>query len=80
MEAKLPGNFFFLIGIHFMQGWRATTRYGVTRKRNSNRLGIQKICLAKNLGQRKAFYRQRIHSFETCLNIPKIDNFKTKNV
>ena len=30
--------FFILIGIHSMQGWTATTRYGVTRKRSTKRL------------------------------------------
>ena len=30
--------FFFLLGIHSMQGWTATTRYEVTRKRNTKRL------------------------------------------
>ena len=25
-------SFFFLIEIHFMQGWTATRRYGVTKK------------------------------------------------
>ena len=29
---------FFLIGIHSMQGWKATTRHGVTRKRSTWRL------------------------------------------
>ena len=28
----------FLIGIHSMKGWTATTRHGVTRKRNTKRL------------------------------------------
>ena len=30
--------FFFLIRIHSMQGWTATTRHGVTRKRSAKRL------------------------------------------
>ena len=30
--------FSFLIGIHYMQDWTATTRYGVTRKRNTKRV------------------------------------------
>ena len=30
-------SWFFLIGIHFMQGSRATTRHGFTRKRSSKR-------------------------------------------
>ena len=29
---------FFLIGIHSMQGWTASTRHGVTRKRSTKRL------------------------------------------
>ena len=30
--------YFFLIGIHSMQGWTATTRHGVKRKRSTKRL------------------------------------------
>ena len=30
--------FFFLIGIHSMQGWTATTRHRVTRKTSTKRL------------------------------------------
>ena len=30
-------DIFSKIGIHFMQGWAATTRYGVTRKRREKR-------------------------------------------
>ena len=29
---------FFLIGVHSMQGWTATTRHGVTRKEAQKRL------------------------------------------
>ena len=29
---------FFLIGIHSMQGWTATTRHGVTEKKSRKRL------------------------------------------
>ena len=72
-------NFFFLIGVHSMQGWTAFTRHGVTRKEAQKRLRIQNICLERNysckmsanfglkatkiIGQRKAFYRQRIPEF-----------------
>ena len=31
-DLQLKTFFFFLIGIHSMQGWTATTRHGVTRK------------------------------------------------
>ena len=62
---------FFLIGIHSMQDWTATTRHGVTRKRTTKRLKDTWNQITKNLqlkisvnskiiGQRKPFYRQRI--------------------
>ena len=62
---------FFLIGIHSMQDWTATTRHGVTRKRTTKRLKDTGNQITKNLqlkisvnskiiGQRKAFYKQRI--------------------
>ena len=31
-------SFFFLIGIHPMQGWTATTRHGVTRKKSTEKI------------------------------------------
>ena len=31
-------DFFFIIGIHYMQGSTATTRHGVTRKRKTKNL------------------------------------------
>ena len=37
-DVKFYFFFFFLIGIYFMQGYTATTRHGVTRKRNTERL------------------------------------------
>ena len=40
---------FFLIGIHSMQGWTATTRHGVTRKRNTKRLKHTGNLFRKNL-------------------------------
>ena len=54
-----------------MQDWTATTRHGVTRKRTTKRLKDTGNQITKNLqlkisvnskiiGQRKAFYRQRI--------------------
>ena len=39
----------FLIGIHSMQGWTATTRYGVTRKRSTKRLQHTGNLFRKNL-------------------------------
>ena len=33
---------FFLIGIHSMQAWTATTRYGVTRKRSIKKIKVNK--------------------------------------
>ena len=68
--------FLFLIGIHTMQGWIASMRHGVKRKRSTKRLEHTGYLFRKNLqlkdvcysrlkatkitGQRKAFYRQRI--------------------
>ena len=52
-----------------MQGKTATTRHGVTRKRNIQRLRHTENLFRKNLqvkevkGKRKAFYRQRIPMF-----------------
>ena len=69
---------FFLIGIHSMQGWTATTRHGVTRKKAQKRLQVtenllktysQKVSVnsglktTKIISQMKAFYRQRIPEF-----------------
>ena len=42
-------SFFFLIGIHSMQGWTATTRYGVTRKEAQKRLQDIENLFKKNL-------------------------------
>ena len=41
--------FFFLIGIHPMQGWTATTRHGVTRKEAQKRLQGTENLFKKNL-------------------------------
>ena len=40
---------FFKIGIHSMQGWTATTRHGVTRKRNTKILRHTWNLFRKNL-------------------------------
>ena len=40
---------FFLIGIHFMQGWTAITRHGVTRKRSTKALKHTGNLFRKNL-------------------------------
>ena len=40
---------FFLIGIHFMQGWTAIARHGVTRKRSTKRLKHRGNLFRKNL-------------------------------
>ena len=40
---------FFLIGVHTMQGWTATTKHGVTRKEAQKRLQGTKNLLRKNL-------------------------------
>ena len=69
-------NFFNKIKIHSMQGWTATTRHGVTGKKEQKDYSIQEICLertyswkmtvnsrlkaTKIIGQRKSFYRKRI--------------------
>ena len=42
-------SFFFLIGIDSMQGWTATTRHGVTRKRSTKRLKHTGNLFTKNL-------------------------------
>ena len=49
MSLNLKPMGFFLGGerIHFMQGWTATTRYGIARKRNTKDLGIQEISLER---------------------------------
>ena len=70
---------FVLTGIHSMEGWTATTRHGVTRKRSTKRLKHTGNLFRKNLQlimygnsrlkatqiivQRKAFYKQRISEF-----------------
>ena len=46
---------FFKIGIHSIQGWTATTRYGVTGKRSTKRLKHARDLSRKNL-QLKAVY------------------------
>ena len=66
---------FFKIGIHSMQGWTATSRHGVTRKRSTKKLKHtgnpfrtysskmsvnSRLKATKIIGQRKAFYRQKI--------------------
>ena len=40
---------FFLTGIHSMQGWTATIRHGVTRKRNTKRLKHTRNLFRNNL-------------------------------
>ena len=55
-----------------MQGWKATTRHEVTTKKSTKRLKHTGNMFRNNLqlkgvhpfrsGQRKAFYRKRIHS------------------
>ena len=49
----LPLNFsrvfFFLIGINPMQGWTASTRHGVTRKKSTTKLQDTKNLFRKNL-------------------------------
>ena len=40
---------FFLIGIHSMQGWTATTRHGVTREGSTKRLEHTENLFRKNL-------------------------------
>ena len=46
---KLVIFLFFLIGIHSMQGWTATTRHGVTRKKAQKRLQDKENLFGKNL-------------------------------
>ena len=40
---------FFLIGVHSMQGWTATTRHGITRKEAQKRLQDKENLFRKNL-------------------------------
>ena len=40
---------YILTGIHSMQGWTATARHGVTRKRNTKRLRNAGNLFRKNL-------------------------------
>ena len=41
-------DFFFLIGIHSMQGWTATTRHGfIKKKKHKKDFRLQKICLER---------------------------------
>ena len=70
---------FFLIGIHSMQAWTATTRHRVTRNEAQKSLQDTENLFRKNLqlkisvnsgltvtkiiGQKKAFYWQRIPEF-----------------
>ena len=46
---QVQTKFIFLIGIHFMQDSTATTRHGVTRKRNTKRLKHTGNLVRKNL-------------------------------
>ena len=55
--------FFFLIGIHSMQCWTATTRYGVTRKINTKRLSIQEICIERTYVTYILFNPHQIQAF-----------------
>ena len=48
-NASGPDCFFFLIGIHSMQGWTATTRHGVTRKETQKGLQDTENLFRKNL-------------------------------
>ena len=48
-------DFFFLIGIHSMQGWTATTWHGVTRKGNTKRLRQKGNLFRKNLQLKNVF-------------------------
>ena len=78
---------FFNTGVHCIQGWKTTTRDGVTRKRSIKRLKhtenlssyCQKMSVNSRLkaiqivGQRKAFYRQRIPEYSIARNKETVD-------
>ena len=52
VEEEVPivmESFFFLIGIHSVQGWTATTSYGITRKEAQKRLKETENLFRKNL-------------------------------
>ena len=48
-EKRDPLSIFFKIGIYSMQGWTATARHGVTRKRSTKRLQHTANLFRKNL-------------------------------
>ena len=48
-EQSSSQSFFSLIGIHSMQGWTATTRHEVTRKRSTKRLKDTGNLFTKNV-------------------------------
>ena len=80
--------FQFLIEIHSIQGWTATMRHAVTRKKKPKKIRAHRDCLertssskmsfnsrlktTKITGQRKAFYRQRIPE-SSCARKETID-------
>ena len=43
----IPLVSYFLIGIHSMQGWTATTKHGVKEKEAQRDYSIQEICLER---------------------------------
>ena len=49
MSPTLDQSHFFIISIHSMQGWTATTRHGVTRKRSTKGLKHTGNLFRKNL-------------------------------
>ena len=49
LQKFLDFLFYVFIGIHSMQGWTATTRQGVTRKRSTKRLKHKRNLFRKNL-------------------------------
>ena len=49
VNMKYTRIFFFLIGIHSIQGWTATTTHGVTRKETQKRLQDTENLFRKNL-------------------------------
>ena len=49
VNLEVFSNFVFLIGIHSMQGWTATTRLGVTRKEAQTGLQDTEYLFRQNL-------------------------------
>ena len=75
LHLYLDQHFFFLIGIHPMQGWTATTRHGVARKKAQKRLQNKKNLFRKNL---YCFLILKIEFMQSVELFSKEDNLSPK--